>query len=68
MGEEIFACIILKESHKNNFDLKNVYTYCKGQIAHFKIPKYVKIVDSFPLTVTGKIQKYIIEKNLLQEK
>jgi fatty-acyl-CoA synthase len=32
--------------------------YCKDQIAHFKIPKYIWFVDEFPMTVTGKLQKY----------
>ena len=35
----------------------DVRTYCRGRIAHFKIPRYVKFVDSFPMTVTGKVRK-----------
>jgi fatty-acyl-CoA synthase len=32
--------------------------FCRGKISHFKIPRYVRFVDEFPMTVTGKIQKY----------
>jgi fatty-acyl-CoA synthase len=35
----------------------DVRTYCRGKIAHFKIPRYVKFVDGFPMTVTGKVRK-----------
>ena len=35
----------------------DVRTYCQGRIAHFKIPRYVKFVDSFPMTVTGKVRR-----------
>lgn len=37
---------------------QEVFNFCKGQIAHYKVPKYVKFVDSFPLTITGKPQKF----------
>ncbi|MDH3663452.1 MAG: hypothetical protein OEU92_26125, partial [Alphaproteobacteria bacterium] len=35
-----------------------IRNFCQGQIAHFKIPRYLKFVDDFPLTVTGKVQKF----------
>ena len=52
MVEEIFAWIKLKEGQE--MSNSEVLAYCKGGISHFKIPKYVKFVDTFPYTVTGK--------------
>lgn len=56
LGEEICAWIIVKEGKTLSQD--DVKNFCKGQISHFKIPKYVLFVDAFPKTATGKIQKY----------
>lgn len=55
MGEEVCACIKLVDGQ--DCTAQEIKEFCKGQIAHFKIPRYVLFVDSFPLTVTGKIQK-----------
>ena len=41
--------------------------FCQGRIAHFKIPRYVKIVDEFPMTVTGKIQKFKMRESSIAE-
>jgi fatty-acyl-CoA synthase len=41
--------------------------YCRGQIATFKIPRYWKFVDQFPMTVTGKVQKYIMRQTAIKE-
>jgi len=41
--------------------------FCRDKIAHFKIPRYFKFVDSFPMTVTGKIQKYIMRERSIKE-
>ncbi|KAF3704100.1 Acyl-CoA synthetase family member 2, mitochondrial [Channa argus] len=56
MGEEVCACIILVDGQ--NCTAEEIKAYCKGQISHFKIPRYVLFSTSFPLTVTGKIQKH----------
>lgn len=56
MGEEVAAFIRLKEGVAMTED--EVRAFCKGQVAHFKVPRYVAFVDAFPTTVTGKIQKY----------
>jgi fatty-acyl-CoA synthase len=56
-GEQVAAWIKLK-SGINPLNQNDIENYCKGNIAHFKIPKIVKIVENFPITVTGKIQKY----------
>jgi fatty-acyl-CoA synthase len=55
-GEEIAAWIKIKEGAK--LSEEDVKTYCKKRISHQKIPKYVKFVESFPMTVSGKIQKF----------
>ncbi|XP_072523618.1 medium-chain acyl-CoA ligase ACSF2, mitochondrial [Salminus brasiliensis] len=55
MGEEVCACIRLKPGQQCTPE--EIQTYCKGQIAHYKIPRYVTFVESYPLTVSGKIQK-----------
>jgi len=57
-GEELCAWIILQdESQLTDHDIR---AYCAGRIAHQKIPRYIKFVDAFPLTVTGKAQKFIM--------
>ncbi|MGO1694615.1 MAG: AMP-binding protein [Arthrobacter sp.] len=55
-GEEIMACIILHEGAQE-MTLETVREYCTGQIAHYKIPRYVQIRSSFPMTISGKIRK-----------
>ena len=55
-GEAIMAWIQLHQGERCNEE--EIRAYCKNQIAHFKIPKYIWFVDAFPMTVTGKLQKY----------
>jgi fatty-acyl-CoA synthase len=55
-GEEVGAFIILDEGVKLTVD--EVRDYCRGRIARYKIPKYVFFVDEYPLTGSGKIQKF----------
>ncbi|MBM4068210.1 MAG: AMP-binding protein [Planctomycetes bacterium] len=55
-GEEVCAWIRLHEGA--TLDETAVKEFCRGQIAHFKVPRYVVIVDQFPTTVTGKVQKF----------
>ena len=63
-GEEVGAFIILKEGAK--LEPEDVRDFCKGKIARYKIPKYVFFVDGFPLTGSGKIQKYKLKELSLQ--
>jgi fatty-acyl-CoA synthase len=59
-GEEVGAFVIL---HPNvNMNVEDVRDYCRGQISRFKIPKFVFFVDSYPLTASGKIQKYLLRE------
>lgn len=55
-GEEIMACIILNDGAAE-MTLETVREFCTGRIAHFKIPRYVQIRSSFPMTISGKIRK-----------
>lgn len=64
-GEEIMAWIKLKPGEEMTAD--EVKAFCKGQIAHYKVPRLVKFVDSFPMTVTGKIQKFLMRQQAVQE-
>jgi fatty-acyl-CoA synthase len=54
-GEELMAWVQLAEGHE--MTAEELKDFCKGQIAHFKIPRYVKFVSDFPMTVTGKVRK-----------
>ena len=58
---EVVAAWIRPKAHEM-LTAEEVREYCQGKIAHFKIPQYVRIVDSFPMTVTGKVQKFRIRQ------
>jgi fatty-acyl-CoA synthase len=64
-GEEIVAWIKLKPGEEATFE--EIRAFCQGQIAHYKIPRHVLFVDSFPMTVTGKIQKYLMRQRTIEE-
>ena len=61
-GEELCACIILRPGTKSSAE--EIREFCRGQIAHYKVPRYVKFVDSFPMTVTGKVQKFLLRQQM----
>ena len=61
-GEELCAWIITKPGQTVTAD--EIRDFCKGQIAHYKVPKYIQFVDAFPMTVTGKIQKFKIRDEM----
>ena len=64
-GEEVMAWIIPHEGV--TLEAEAIQTFCRGQIASFKVPKYIKFVDSFPTTVTGKVQKFIMRQMAVAE-
>ena len=64
-GEEICAWIKLREGA--SAAPEDIRAFCEGQIAHYKIPRYVKFVDEFPMTVTGKIQKFKMREAMAEE-
>ncbi len=64
-GEELCAWIRLREGASMTED--EVRAYCQGQISHYKVPRYIRFVDVFPMTVTGKIQKFIMRDRMERE-
>jgi len=64
-GEELCAWIVLRPGFQASSE--DIRAFCRGQIAHFKIPRYVKFVDSFPTTATGKVQKYLMREWMSRE-
>ena len=64
-GEELMAWIQLAEGEQ--LTEAEVKAFCQGQIARYKVPRYVKFVDSFPMTVTGKIQKFVMRQQSIGE-
>src|SRR5215813_9002306 len=57
-GEELCAWVKLRPG--TELSLEELRDFCTGQIAHFKIPRYLRITDEFPMTVTGKVQKFVM--------
>ena len=64
-GEEVCAWVKLHEGEHATAD--EIRDFCKDRIAHFKIPRYIKFVDSFPMTVTGKVQKFVMREQMTEE-
>jgi fatty-acyl-CoA synthase len=64
-GEELAAWIVVKPGADLAED--EVRAFCQGQIAHYKIPRYVRFVDEFPTTVTGKVQKFAMREAMIAE-
>jgi fatty-acyl-CoA synthase len=65
-GEAVCAWIIKRQGAELNG--KGVKDFCRGQIARFKVPRYVRFVDSFPMTISGKIQKYKMRETEIEER
>jgi fatty-acyl-CoA synthase len=64
-GEELMAWVKVREGAAlTEDDLKE---FCKGRIAHYKVPRYIKFTDEFPMTVTGKIQKFKMREQAVEE-
>jgi fatty-acyl-CoA synthase len=63
-GEAVCAWIRLRRGETASAD--DIQLFCRGQIAHYKIPVHVAFVESFPMTVTGKVQKYLIRKAMIE--
>jgi fatty-acyl-CoA synthase len=64
-GEEVMAWVQLHIDE--TLSKEELRDYCKSRIAHFKIPKYIRFVDEFPMTVTGKLQKFRMREKVLEE-
>jgi fatty-acyl-CoA synthase len=64
-GEEICAWVKLKVGEQATAE--EIREFCRGKIAHYKIPRYVLFVESFPMTVTGKIQKFLMRQQSIKD-
>ncbi|MBI5614726.1 MAG: AMP-binding protein [Gammaproteobacteria bacterium] len=64
-GEQVAAWVKLKPGATASAD--DIKTFCQGQIAHYKIPFHIRFVDGFPMTVTGKIQKFVMRETMVEE-
>ena len=65
MGEEVCAWIQLRQGETATEE--EIREYCRGQISHYKIPRYVRFVDEYPMTVTGKIRKIEMSAMMAEE-
>ena len=64
-GEEVCAWIVLKSGETSTED--EIKAFCRDQIAHYKVPRYVRFVDELPMTVTGKAQKFVMRDKMIAE-
>ena len=64
-GEEIVAWVALKAGQQ--LEDEALKAFCRGTIAHYKVPRYVRFTDEFPMTVTGKVQKFKMREVSMQE-
>jgi fatty-acyl-CoA synthase len=64
-GEELCAWVKLRAGER--MEAEEIRSFCEGQIAHYKIPRHIRFVKEFPLTVTGKVQKFIMREQMIAE-
>jgi len=64
-GEEL--CAWIKPRHGEHLTAEDVREFCQGQIAHYKVPRHIKFVTDYPMTVTGKMQKFIMREEMARE-
>ena len=64
-GEELCAWIILKGGAAA--DAESIRDFCRGEISHFKIPRHIRFVESFPMTTSGKVQKFVMREQMIAE-
>jgi fatty-acyl-CoA synthase len=65
MGEELCAWVQLRAAAESTE--AEIRGFCKGRIAHYKVPRYVRFVESYPMTVSGKIQKFLMREQMIEE-
>ena len=64
-GEELCAWISLRPG--TSATEEDIRAFCRGRITHFKIPRYVRFVETFPMTVSGKVQKFVMREIMAKE-
>jgi fatty-acyl-CoA synthase len=65
LGEEL--CAWIKPRAGKTLTAEEVKAFCQDQIAHYKVPRHIRFVDEFPMTVTGKMQKFIMREQMMEE-
>ena len=65
LGEQV--CAWIKCHDGTTLSEEDIRAYCKGQITHFKVPHYIRFVDDYPMTVTGKIMKFKMREAMIEE-
>ena len=65
LGEEL--CAVLRLAPGASVTTEEIREFCRGRIAHYKVPRYVVVVDAYPMTVTGKIQKFVLREAMTAE-
>ncbi|WP_413806610.1 AMP-binding protein [Streptomyces sp. OE57] len=65
-GEEILACVILREGAKT-LTRDELARFCRGRLAHYKVPRYLRLMDAFPMTVSGKVRKVELRETAARE-
>ena len=64
-GEEVCAWIVLKPGEQATDE--EIRTFCRDQIAHYKVPRYIRFVPEMPMTITGKVQKFVMRERMIDE-
>jgi fatty-acyl-CoA synthase len=64
-GEELMAWVVTRGGA--DVDQETVAEFCQGKIAHYKVPRYVQMVSEFPMTVTGKVQKFKLREQAIEQ-
>ena len=64
-GEEVCAWIVLKPGEQCSED--EIRAFCRDQIAHYKVPRYIRFVTEMPMTITGKVQKFVMRDQMIEE-
>ena len=64
-GEEICAWIVPKPGQTCTED--EIRDFCRDQIAHYKVPRYIRLVQDMPMTITGKVQKFVMREQMIAE-
>jgi fatty-acyl-CoA synthase len=65
LGEEVCAFVVLKPGHTAS--AVEIQSFCRGEISYFKIPTHVRFVSEFPMTATGKPQKFVMRQQVMDE-
>jgi fatty-acyl-CoA synthase len=65
MGE--VACALIRAKQGEEITAEEVLEYCKARISRHKVPKFVRFVESFPLTASGKVKKFELRERLIRE-